>query len=562
MLGVIQDNPQYPVVGTIFKRPKSKEDLQIFKDSNVCIGVVDSLSGGAASEFLNTIAKISERLFIDEAHHVAAKTWNDIKQAFKDKTVLQFTATPFRNDGKLVDGKVIYNYPLKLAQEDGYFKKINFQPVNIVDYEASDTPIAIKAIEILRNDIAQGRPHQIIARCKSEIRSEEVFKIYESLADDLKPILIHSRTSNNKARIKKVRSGESKIVVCVNMLGEGIDIPSLKIAAVHDLHKSLAILLQFTGRITRRSFPSSGEASVVANIANPKVQSSLEALYTEDADWNFILRELSSNAAKQHAAFISFLEESTPYEIENYEDISVSENSLRPTFSTLFYTCEKFTPKKFIDGLPDKFELVNIWINEKNKTLYFVTRLNDRVKWTRTKEVKQIEWDLFVLYYNEEQNLLYVASTNKTSKHENLAIAVGGKINLEGENIFRSLGSIGRLVFNNLGVTKHGRKNLSFAMYTGADVRQALSETEKKGSRKSNISGYGWEFGEQITIGCSYKGRVWSKAAGTIPEFIDWAKNVGSKVQDENIDTKEIISNVLIPEYALKIPDYPVLSID
>jgi superfamily II DNA or RNA helicase len=37
------------------------------------------------------------------------------------------------------------------------------------------------------------------------------------------------------------------------MLGEGYDLPNLKIAALHDQHKSLAITLQFIGRFTRSS---------------------------------------------------------------------------------------------------------------------------------------------------------------------------------------------------------------------------------------------------------------------------------------------------------------------
>ncbi|WP_346763412.1 hypothetical protein [Escherichia sp. E4694] len=35
------------------------------------------------------------------------------------------------------------------------------------------------------------------------------------------------------------------------MLGEGYDLPNLKIAALHDHHKSLAVTLQFIGRFTR-----------------------------------------------------------------------------------------------------------------------------------------------------------------------------------------------------------------------------------------------------------------------------------------------------------------------
>ena len=56
-----------------------------------------------------------------------------------------------------------------------------------------------------------------------------------------------------------MRKGESRIVICVNMLGEGFDLPELKIVALHDLHKSLPILLQFAGRFSRTS-PIAGDA--------------------------------------------------------------------------------------------------------------------------------------------------------------------------------------------------------------------------------------------------------------------------------------------------------------
>ena len=107
-------------------------------------------------------------------------------------------------------------------------------------------------------------------------------------------MLVHSELDNTDIRIGRLRSGESRIVVCVNMLGEGFDLPELKVAAVHDMHRSLAILLQFTGRFTRTSDNSIGNATVVANIADPDVSGALERLYSEDADWNELLSELSS----------------------------------------------------------------------------------------------------------------------------------------------------------------------------------------------------------------------------------------------------------------------------
>lgn len=40
-------------------------------------------------------------------------------------------------------------------------------------------------------------------------------------------------------------------MICVDMLGEGFDFPNLKIAAIHEPHKSLASTLQFIGRFAR-----------------------------------------------------------------------------------------------------------------------------------------------------------------------------------------------------------------------------------------------------------------------------------------------------------------------
>jgi hypothetical protein len=42
--------------------------------------------------------------------------------------------------------------------------------------------------------------------------------------------------------------GISALVICVDMLDEGFDLPELKIAAFHDIRKSLAVTLQLAGR--------------------------------------------------------------------------------------------------------------------------------------------------------------------------------------------------------------------------------------------------------------------------------------------------------------------------
>ena len=552
-----------PIVGIVTKRPRTSADLEIFRSCNVIVGTMNALSEGAAEALAPEIAKAIDTLIFDEAHHIGATGWARFREAFVERRILQFTATPFRRDGKLVDGDVIHNYPLRLAQRDGYFKKIVFDPVYEIDSAEADRAVAEKALTKLRADIAAGHSHVMMARCANIARASAVHRIYQELASDLKPMLVHSELTDTDARIEALRSGQNRIAVCVNMLGEGFDLPELKVAAVHDLHKSLTVLLQFVGRFTRSTSSKIGDATVVANIADPDVTMALERLYSEDADWNQLLSEMSSDAAREHAELIEFLQSSQRLdEVREDETIPISHQLLRPTLSTLFFEANKFRPKRFHEGLPSSYQVHRVWLHQASNTLFFVTKNEPTLKWSRSKAIRDCEWAFFVLHYDSVRKLLFLSSTDHSSLFEPLASAVGaGKI-VSGDAIFRTLGRINRLIFQNVGVKKHGRRNLRYAMYTGADVAEALSLSEKAGSVKSNLSGTGWEDGRPVTIGCSYKGRVWSREQGSVPRLVKWCEHVGAKIVDSMIDTGQIIAHVLIPEEQERLPDKPVFGLE
>jgi superfamily II DNA or RNA helicase len=250
-LKVLSPTASNPIVGIITKRPRTKDDLDIFDSCNVIVATMSALGEGDALPLSTEIAKRVGALMVDEAHHIGADGWARFREAFLEKRVLQFTATPFRRDGKLVDGEVIYNYPLRMAQQDGYFKKIVFEPVYEIDPAEADRAIAETALTKLRADIDKGLNHALMARCANIDRATAIHQIYMKIAPDLHPMLVHSGLTDTDERVERLRSGNSRIAVCVNMLGEGFNLPELKVAAVHDLHKSLAVLLQFVGRFTR-----------------------------------------------------------------------------------------------------------------------------------------------------------------------------------------------------------------------------------------------------------------------------------------------------------------------
>lgn len=237
---------------------------------------------------------------------------------------------------------------------------------------------------------------------------------------------------------------------------------------------------------------------------------------------------------------------------------------LRPKFSAVVYECASFRPKKFHEALSQNTTVHAVWLHANTNTLYFVTRCEPSVRWSRSKELFDRQWDLFVLHFDKKRKLLFINSSDKSSVHEGIASAVGGKnVRLiQGDSVFRTLGHVNRLIFQNIGVRKVGRRNLRYAKYTGADVKQALSISQTAGSVKSDLSGGGYENGAPVSIGCSIKGRLWSKRNDTVKRFLDWCDGVGAKLTDNSIDTTKIIENVLIPDEVTSFPEAAVLSLD
>ena len=285
-----------PIVGLLKQRPSTAVEVEDFFNRCNVVVTTSALIGGCVPEVQSRMAEVCTHLFIDEAHHAEAPTWKEFKSRFKSRglPVLQFTATPFREDGVPLDGKIIYVYPLRMAQREGYFREIQFRPVYAFSINRADRDIASKVIEELRAD-ATGR-HVAMARVSTTARATEVLDIYLQLGQ-YQPIMLHSSMpkEDQKRSRRLLANGEARIVVCVDMLGEGFDMPELKIAAFHDLRKSLAVTLQLAGRFTRAR-ADLGNPVFIANTADVNLREELRTLYSQDPDWNLLLPGLSEGA--------------------------------------------------------------------------------------------------------------------------------------------------------------------------------------------------------------------------------------------------------------------------
>lgn len=339
--GIIGSSAKKPVVGKVEHGFKTKVGAKEFANTcNVVIATTSALNE-SESEIRSTFLEQFTHLFVDEAHHIAATTWKDVRDSFIGKPVVQFTATPFREDGQRMGGKIIYSFPLKDAQKLGVFSKINY--ISVVDFNNIDYTIAKTAIEKLRQDLSNNLDHVLMARVQTKKRADELLPVYEELAPDLKPIILYSglKTKTHEQRLSQLLKMESKIVVCVNMLGEGFDLPALKIAAIHDPHQSLGVTLQFIGRFARVGGIRLGDATAVVGRGHRNVDVRLRELYAEDSDWNKVIRNISADAIEEQQEMSEFEQAFSNLP----DDISIV--NLSPKMSTVVYkTQSSWHPNK------------------------------------------------------------------------------------------------------------------------------------------------------------------------------------------------------------------------
>tara|TARA_Y100000780_G_C13680807_1_gene415975 strand:- start:172 stop:2679 length:2508 start_codon:yes stop_codon:yes gene_type:complete len=505
------------------------------------MGGHDGPEYAAATEML---VNMCSHLMIDEAHHVVAASWNRVQTAFRDKPCIQFTATPFREDGRALAGKIIYNYPLRDAQLDGYFKGIEFHPVREYNLKLSDLAIADKAVELLRADLKAGYNHLMLVRAKSHKRATDLFDIYKQ-HPDLTPVLIHSKVPNQARVMAEIVQRKYRIIVCVDMLGEGFDLPELKIATIHDQHQSPAVTLQFIGRLTRVD-AALGDAKFVANIANQKTDHRMAELYKESADWGAVIRNVSEQKVCREIEKAEFNEQ-----FADGDDAQVIFGlNPNPKISAVAYQVspKNWTPQRAqaLDGRRETLQYISI--NDQSDTVIAVTRRASLVGWAQTEEIFDTNWNLYVAFYHKVQKTLFIhTSGDDTQANRFLNLVAKGARRINGEPTFRTLHDIKLMKLQNVGLSR-ARKDLRFTMHVGRDINQVISDIEKGNATKSNIFATGFEDGERTTVGCSHKGKIWEMNSSPINYWVEWCKRMSVKLNDNTIDPSDVLKNVMRAE--------------
>ena len=82
---------------------------------------------------------------------------------------------PFREDGRSLAGRIIFRFPLREAQKDGYYTRIDYRA--ILSLDDTDQELAQIATERLRSDLGAGYDHILLARVDSIAAAKKIAQI-------------------------------------------------------------------------------------------------------------------------------------------------------------------------------------------------------------------------------------------------------------------------------------------------------------------------------------------------------------------------------------------------
>lgn len=560
--GIVSPTAQRPCVGRLEHGFTDLGEAATFVDRcNVVVATPNALHAGDPEARAVLLAGFTH-LVVDEAHHAPATTWTAIIRQFDTRPVLLFTATPFRTDGRPLPGRVISRFPLREAQNDGYFSRIEF--ASIVAILDPDRDLAAAAIARLTRDREAGFEHILLARAATKARAEEIFTMYQSMAPEAEPHLLHDGLSSRRKAeaLAALADRRCHLIVCVDMLGEGFDLPNLKIAAFHDNRKSLGPVIQLVGRLARtQSTTPIGSASVFVS-RDPATQfSPLRKLLREDPDWDKVLSDITDRAIATAEEVSEFDQSFTTTPSE------VPVGLVEPKMSAVAYRsyATEWNPDAALDVYGETVLEGVISVSSVDNVAWFVIEAVGELRWGEVPGLQTVSYDLVAMYFDNSLGLLFIHGSDTDRKYDQLAKAVLGEepTMIRGMDTFRIFAQLDRLIPTNVGLLDSRDRDKRFSMHVGSDVETALNEAERNHKTNTHIAAKAFENGERVTIAAALSGRFWSmRTAAGLSQWRDWCRHQGTKLLDTSVDLRSLFREMIIPMAVTERPHHPLLALE
>ena len=410
--------------------------ININPKDNLLIASKDSIGRNLSSLDKWLKGESEVYLIIDEAHHSTAKTYRKVidyvKSKVKNVKLIGLTATPFRTaedeqgllakiysdgvkDGKVVHNDIVITYQIVLKELIN--RQILSKPIFESYYSNEEYGLSmgvdelesIQHLDVLPENIAQqmidsaGRNKLIVETYKkkqSEYGQTIVFAINvvhaiqlsalfikagikaDYIVSDVKDCITGVKISReeNERKIEDYRNGRLQVIINVNILTEGADLPMTKTVFLARPTVSSVLMTQMVGRALRGTAAGGTASAYIVSFIdnwnekiawiNPESLFEGNNDFTENETERF-KREVVGIAISKIEEFASILDdtvdttalEKIPF-IERiplgmYAFSYLEQNGMDHSYQVMVYDSTQNSYKELMDALPALFESFN-----------------------------------------------------------------------------------------------------------------------------------------------------------------------------------------------------------
>ena len=511
-------------------------------------------------------------VIVDEAHHLGAPTWQAILDYFKGARAILLTATPFRRDKKRIPGRIAYHYPLRNAISEGIYNPVlpDLLPVKTGEARASvDARIAARAAERLTS--TEHETSTMLIRGSTVERANELAELY--LDSGIRAEVLHSRLGEKRRAgiIERIRSGETRAVAVVGMLGEGFDLPRLRIAAYHDKHRSTQSTIQLIGRLAR-THPGFPQQSVLVTAQDadvyPELRDVVRRLYAEDADWARVLPGLIDDEVARREADQAYVDRFTE-----------SRGAIDPTLLTplnrgaIFEMSPEWMPDFQAHGIETGqviggATVIYAGVNEDNTTLVVSTRTNAQPRWSKDAGLQNVDYGLTVISYRSPPQVGMATLLVENSDSPRVLARLRERLGIDEfasqidpEVVSQYLDGLERTSISSVGL----RAEASYRNLMGRNVAARLraSDMAQAGLGHVMLQTSG-EDGRSITVGgATGKGKVWTTQYTSLRVHDEWVDDVTNRMWFARVGPSgPILPGVSRGTRLVAWPNSPIVSVD
>ena len=205
-------------------------------------------------------------IIIDEFHHAAAQSYQNVLEFFKPRFLLGITATPDRNDNKdvyaICDGNVAYRIDFLEAiqrqwlspfvyygvYDDTDYSQITWLGNKYDEEELAQVQIRDEMAENILQAWLKYKQKRTLVFCSSIRQAEFLSNYFNKKGFQTIPLHSQQKMINRQKAIHLLENGAIDAIFTVDLFNEGVDIPSVDTLLFVRPTESLTVFTQQVGR--------------------------------------------------------------------------------------------------------------------------------------------------------------------------------------------------------------------------------------------------------------------------------------------------------------------------